>query len=159
MTVSTLASCSPSLRVVEVSMASFASPSIILRAPDSRGLCESPSVYRTAATSTMEATLCHTLISSPMITAQRSVPEEFELAGGWLGIPTQRSQLRDSGQADEVELRATCDCTLLVIEAGANRGSSQSRSMTGDATTGDRFADQPRVRVALSLRQAGCVAW
>jgi len=52
---------------------------------------------------------------SPMITALRSAPEEFELAGGWLVHPRSAHSFRFRAN-DEVELRATCDCTLLVMK-------------------------------------------
>jgi hypothetical protein len=52
---------------------------------------------------------------SPMITALRSAPAEFELAGDWLVHPRSAHSFRFRAN-DEVELRATCDCTLLAMK-------------------------------------------
>jgi hypothetical protein len=51
---------------------------------------------------------------SPMITALRSAPDEFELAGTWLVHPRSAHSFRFTAN-DEVELRATCDCSLLAM--------------------------------------------
>jgi hypothetical protein len=52
---------------------------------------------------------------SPMITALRTTPDEFELVGGWLShIRSSHSFKFDPN--DHVELRAACNCTLLAIK-------------------------------------------
>lgn len=61
----------------------------------------------------------------PMITALRSAPDEFELAGGWLVHPRSAHSFRFKPN-DEVELRATCDCTLLTMRPEQMRELAES---------------------------------
>jgi hypothetical protein len=51
---------------------------------------------------------------SPMITALRTSPDEFELVGGWLNHTRSSHSFRFEPN-DHVELRAECNCTLLAI--------------------------------------------
>jgi hypothetical protein len=51
---------------------------------------------------------------NPLITALRTTPDEFELVDGWLNHPRSFHGFRFSAN-DEVELRATCSCTLLAM--------------------------------------------
>jgi hypothetical protein len=51
---------------------------------------------------------------SPMITALRTTPDEFELVEGWLNHTRSSHYVRFEAN-DDVELRAECNCTLLAI--------------------------------------------
>jgi hypothetical protein len=51
---------------------------------------------------------------NPLITALRTSPDHFELVDGWLNHSRSAHSFR-FGPNDEVELRATCDCTLLAM--------------------------------------------
>lgn len=51
---------------------------------------------------------------SPMISALRAGPEQFELVDGWLRHTPSWHSFR-FGPNDEVEIRAACGCALLAI--------------------------------------------
>jgi hypothetical protein len=57
---------------------------------------------------------------SPMITALRTTPDEFELVDGWLNH-TRSSHSFRFDLNDEVELRAECNCALLAIRPEQRR--------------------------------------
>lgn len=57
---------------------------------------------------------------TPMITALRTTPDEFELVDGWLNHTRSAHSFRFDGE-DDVELRAACDCTLLAIRREQRR--------------------------------------
>lgn len=57
---------------------------------------------------------------SPMMVALRSAPEEFELTGGWLHHIPSRHSFR-FGPKDSVEIRAACDCALLMVQPEQQR--------------------------------------
>ncbi len=57
---------------------------------------------------------------SPMITALRTTPDEFELVDGWLNHARSSHSFRLEPN-DEVELRAACNCTLLAIQPEQRR--------------------------------------
>ncbi len=62
---------------------------------------------------------------TPMITALRTAPDEFELVDGWLNHPRSAHGFRFRAD-DEVELRATCDCTLLAMRPEQTRELAKS---------------------------------
>ena len=53
---------------------------------------------------------------SPMITALRTTPDEFELVEGSLNHTRSSHSVRFDGN-DDVELLAACNCTLLAIRS------------------------------------------
>jgi hypothetical protein len=55
-----------------------------------------------------------------MIAALRDTPDEFELTGCWLHHMRSRHSFR-FGPDDDVEIGATCDCTLLEVSAQQKR--------------------------------------
>jgi hypothetical protein len=57
---------------------------------------------------------------SPMITALRTTPDEFELVEGWLNHTRSSHGVRFDPN-DDVELRAACNCTLLPIRPEQRR--------------------------------------
>jgi len=57
---------------------------------------------------------------SPMITALRTTPDEFELVDGWLNHTRSFHSFRFELN-DEVEVRAACNCTLLAIQPEQKR--------------------------------------
>jgi len=57
---------------------------------------------------------------NPMMVALRSAPEEFELADGWLHHIPSRHSFR-FGPTDAVEIRAACNCALLMIQPEQQR--------------------------------------
>ena len=57
---------------------------------------------------------------SPMMVALRTAPEEFELTDGWLHHTPSRHSFR-FGPSDAVEIRAACDCALLVVQPAQQR--------------------------------------
>ena len=57
---------------------------------------------------------------SPMITALRTTPDEFELVEGWLNHTRSSHGVRFDAN-DDVELEATCNCTLLAIRPEQGR--------------------------------------
>jgi hypothetical protein len=57
---------------------------------------------------------------SPMMGALRTMPQEFELANGWLHHIRSQHSFRFShgfrlGANDHIEIRASCDCALLAV--------------------------------------------
>ena len=57
---------------------------------------------------------------SPMMTALRTMPEEFELTNGWLHHIRSQHSFRFShsfrlGASGHVQIRASCDCALLAV--------------------------------------------
>lgn len=61
---------------------------------------------------------------SPMITALRTAPDEFELVEGWLNHTRSSHSVRFDGN-DDAELRAACNCTLLAIRSEQRRELTQ----------------------------------
>jgi hypothetical protein len=57
---------------------------------------------------------------TPMITALRETPDEFELAGGWLNHIRSRHSFR-FGPTDEVDINAACNCALLAVRPEQKR--------------------------------------
>jgi hypothetical protein len=57
---------------------------------------------------------------SPMITALRTTPDEFELVDGWLNH-TRSSHSFRFDLNDEVELRAACNCAQFAIRPEQRR--------------------------------------
>lgn len=57
---------------------------------------------------------------SPMMTALRTTPQEFELASGWLHHIRSRHSFRFS-PSDEVEIHAGCDCAMLAVRPEQER--------------------------------------
>jgi hypothetical protein len=51
---------------------------------------------------------------SPLITALRNTPDEFDLSGGWLTHIGSWHSFR-FGPNDQVEIRAACNCSILAI--------------------------------------------
>lgn len=51
---------------------------------------------------------------TPMMSALRKAPGEFELSGGWLTHVGSWHSFR-FGPGDQVEIRAACNCSLLAI--------------------------------------------
>ena len=52
---------------------------------------------------------------SPLMTALREAPDEFELSGGWLNHIGSSHSFR-FGPGDQVEINAACNCSLLSIK-------------------------------------------
>jgi hypothetical protein len=61
---------------------------------------------------------------SPMISALRTTPVEFELVDGWLNHARSSHSFRFAANG-EVELRAACNCTLLAIRPEQGRELAQ----------------------------------
>lgn len=57
---------------------------------------------------------------SPMMTALRTAPEEFELVSGWLHHIRSRHSFRFSPD-EQVEIRAACNCALLAVRPEQER--------------------------------------
>ena len=57
---------------------------------------------------------------NPLITALRTAPDEFDLVDGWLNHRRSSHGFRFTAN-DEVQLRATCDCTLLAMQPEQTR--------------------------------------
>jgi len=57
---------------------------------------------------------------SPLITALRDTPEEFELSGGWLCHVRSWHSFRVDSQ-DRVQIRAACNCVLLSVRREQER--------------------------------------
>jgi hypothetical protein len=51
---------------------------------------------------------------SPMMSALRRTPHEFEFAGGWLNHIGSSHSFR-FGPGEHVEIRAACNCSLLAV--------------------------------------------
>jgi len=57
---------------------------------------------------------------NPMMVALRTAPEQFELADGWLHHIPSRHSFR-FGPNDAIEIRAACDCALLLVQPEQQR--------------------------------------
>jgi hypothetical protein len=57
---------------------------------------------------------------SPMISALRTTPDEFEVVDGWLNHRPSSHGVRFDAN-DDVELEAACNCTLLAIRPEQGR--------------------------------------
>lgn len=57
---------------------------------------------------------------TPLITALRSTPQEFDLSSGWLCHLRSSHSFR-VGFDDRVQIRAVCDCVLLAVRPEQER--------------------------------------
>jgi hypothetical protein len=104
---------------------------------------------------------------SPMITALRTTPDEFEVVDGWLNHTRSSHSFRFDVN-DEVELRAECNCTLLAIRPEQRRElakcfreweSSHWRSLQINSEFASHFSRKPGLREILIVLTGRLHRW